>query len=173
MMGRRPGDQGIDDDSSLHRVIGPGKFVQEAKSGWPIGHRVPKDYREECRELPGRIVPVWLVLGERQTQEQLRAGLETLGIEGDLFESPDEIATNFVFNVAQIREFPEGTFDPVCHEGSVDLRQLPQNRGMTGCNSSSRPSNGPPGRQTCLTTAWAVSVVLRSASCFAAFTLRS
>ena len=88
---------------------------------------VSMNYWKEPHELASGVVPVRLVLGQCQTQQQVSAFIETVGMEGNFLQGPDEMATNVALNHVQIRKVPKRTANPFGYAGSINLGQGREN----------------------------------------------
>ena len=120
---RRSIDQGVDDDLSLCRIVGSSSVAQKKEPRGSVRGRVAKHDREERHELTGCVVAIRLVLGDSQPQEEVSTFLEAIRIEGDLLQSPDQVATNVTPDFGQISEVPKRTANPFSYERSINLRQ--------------------------------------------------
>ena len=127
VMCRRTVDQGLDDDLPLLLICGLSNLSQERESGGSVRSRVSEYNWEQGHKLTRGIVAVRLVLSECQTQEQLSAFLEAIGMKGNLVQSPDEVPTNIAPDHVQIRNVPKGAPNPVCHQEDVNLGQCREN----------------------------------------------
>ncbi len=123
MMSFQPTDQSIDDYLPLNRIVGLCNLSQEQKPSVPVGCSIAKNYRKKSYELASGIVPVRLILGESQTQQQVSPCIETVGMECDLLQGPHEMAPNIASNHPQIGKVLKRSVDLFGYEGGINLGQ--------------------------------------------------
>ena len=132
-MSSRCFNQGLNKDLLLRRIIGLLEDIpHKVDPGFPFSRRIPEDDRKKGLELSGSVVSPVLVLCNGQTQKQTRADVEALGIEGNFFESPDQIATNTIADIVQVCDIVEGPPNLVPCQRWIDLGQTMKHLCMTG-----------------------------------------